>query len=222
LKFTFQFVAESTAIKDDKLTSDKDEKGSTDEDKASTDKDEKAPTEEDGGKLTIITEEVDDKIDPEFLCASCFQVEGEYRMFQTFNCRGTYGLVFCDECVDKMPSGFGKRLFCGNCRYCYFGKIKVKLGKKVRKDKKDKLLTCGRGCQGNWDVRCCCEINCPSKNSLAQLLACPQRVSTMAFWISNERDLQEHAVKGDFTCLDQFQFTDKDKIGIIATFQENS
>ena len=43
----------------------------------------------------------------------------------------------------------------------------------------------------------------------------------MAFWISNQYNLYVLAMKGDFTYLDQFDFTDEDKIGIIAAFQED-
>jgi hypothetical protein len=123
-----------------------------------------------------------------------------------------------------MPEDVKSRRWCGNCRSCYFGKIKVKLGKKGRKGKKEKkgkLLTCGRGCKGNWDVRCRCEINCPEKNSVAQFLACSQRISSMAFWIANEYELYKKAIEGDFTYLDQFDFSDEDKIGIITAFQED-
>ena len=47
----------------------------------------------------------------------------------------------------------------------------------------------GRLCTPDWDVRRCCEPNCPAKNSNAQLRACPMRVSTMVFHMGNNYDV---------------------------------
>lgn len=53
--------------------------------------------------------------------------------------------------------------------------------------------TCGRGCQQNWDVRCCCELNCPAKNSLLQFHKCPMRLNTTYFCIGNDREIYKLA-----------------------------
>ena len=53
--------------------------------------------------------------------------------------------------------------------------------------------TCGRGCSQNWDVRCCCELNCPAKNSLLQFHNCPMRLNTTYFCIGNDREIYKLA-----------------------------
>ena len=72
----------------------------------------------------------------------------------------------------------------------------------------------------NWDVRCCCELNCPKKNSKNQFLACPVNHYTMAFTIGNDSKLYTRAEKGDFTFLDKIGFTLKEKLDIIGIFQD--
>jgi len=58
--------------------------------------------------------------------------------------------------------------------------------------------TCGRGCADGWDVRMCCELNCPAKNSHAMFLACPMRISTFAFALGNDIVMYDRAVKNGF------------------------
>jgi len=158
------------------------------------------------------TDETDDKDK----CFACGEEEGDTRAFRWCLNKGP---PFCSGCADKLGA---ERIWCGLCTWCHHGKIKVKLvmqGHKPRKNK-SKLTTCGRGCQGDWDVRVRCEINCPAKNSVDQFLACPSRVSSMAFWIANEYELYKLAEEGDFTYLDQFAFTDEDKLEIIAKYHD--
>ena len=59
-------------------------------------------------------------------------------------------------------------------------------------EEQEVLTTCGRGCCGHWDVRCCCEPNCPQKNSMEQFNVCPMKLQTLAFHCGNEPDLSEH------------------------------
>lgn len=75
-------------------------------------------------------------------------------------------------------------------------------------------------CAPNWDVRCCCEPNCPQKNTHEQLRVCPMRISTMAFHLGNgDRHLKADA--GDFTYLDQFKFKEADKVKMIQAYKDN-
>ena len=53
-------------------------------------------------------------------------------------------------------------------------------------EEEEELTTCGRGCLPDWDIRCCCEPNCPAKNSMKQFNACPQKVETLFGHITNE------------------------------------
>ena len=45
---------------------------------------------------------------------------------------------------------------------------------------------CGRGCDQDWDVRCCCELDCPSKNTNEQFYKCPMKLNTIHFHIGND------------------------------------
>lgn len=53
------------------------------------------------------------------------------------------------------------------------------------------LSSCGRGCQSHWDVRCCCELDCSGKNSIAQFNACPVMLSSLYFLFGNDEGLYE-------------------------------
>ena len=48
------------------------------------------------------------------------------------------------------------------------------------------LSSCGRGCQSHWDVRCRCELACPTKNSIAQFNACPVMVDSLSEFLQND------------------------------------
>lgn len=78
----------------------------------------------------------------------------------------------------------------------------------------------GRGCAPDWDVRCCCEPNCPQKNTHKQLRVCPMRVSTMVSLLGNDYALYHKALAGDFTYLDQFKFKEADKAKMIQAFKD--
>ena len=77
------------------------------------------------------------------------------------------------------------------------------------------MPTCGRRCQPNWDVRCCCELNCPKKNTSKQFYCCPQRIQTYSFHVSNDYDLQKKVDRLDFSFLSQTRFNENEKIEII-------
>jgi hypothetical protein len=50
-------------------------------------------------------------------------------------------------------------------------------------------MSCGRYCKFNWDTRCCCEPNCPKKNSITQFNNCSQKINTLYFHIFNNYDI---------------------------------
>ena len=81
-------------------------------------------------------------------------------------------------------------------------------------------MTCGRGCSGNWDVRCCCEYNCPAKNSNLQFYRCPMMINTICFHMDNDYELYMCVEEGDFDFLQTyFKIDDKDTIEeIINTY----
>lgn len=79
---------------------------------------------------------------------------------------------------------------------------------------------CGRGCREGWDVRCCCEPNCPKKNSHAQFLRCPMRIETMVFHITNNQEWEEEAQKGRWSFLAPFRFTKTDMDEIKRLWME--
>jgi len=130
--------------------------------------------------------------------------------------------LYCGDCYSAMPVDVEERKWCGACKTCAFGKVKVKLGKKARKGKgkKAKLSTCGRDCKPSQDIRARCYVR-GNGNTLAQFLACPSRVDTMAWHIANEYGLYKLAEQGDFTYLDQFDLTDEDKMAIISSFYQD-
>ena len=47
-------------------------------------------------------------------------------------------------------------------------------------------MACGRLCNDDWDVRCCCEPNCPTKNSMKQFNKCKQKIGTLYFALFND------------------------------------
>ena len=83
--------------------------------------------------------------------------------------------------------------------------------------------TCGRGCAPSWDVRCCCEINCPSKNSDIMFSRCPMRVSTFFFTLRNDYDMNNRATKfGGIQemCLEA-GLTEDDAAEVIVLWKED-
>jgi len=63
---------------------------------------------------------------------------------------------------------------------------------------------CGRGCQPHWDVRCCCEWNCPSKNTKKQFMACQQKLSTIYFMLGNDYGLYTLVEEGEWDEIKRF------------------
>ena len=86
------------------------------------------------------------------------------------------------------------------------------------------LKTCGRGCAEGWDVRCCCERNCPSKNTVDQFLACPMRISTLWFTMQNDYALYLLIEKGGLETVNhlarEFGFSKEDAVLVCAKYIE--
>ena len=62
-------------------------------------------------------------------------------------------------------------------------------------DEAKALMTCGRGCEKNWDVRACCEPNCAAKNSMDEFNACPMKLNTLYLLAHNEYDVYSQLVE---------------------------
>ena len=45
---------------------------------------------------------------------------------------------------------------------------------------------CSRGCQPDFDVRVCCELDCPKKNTNKQFKYCAVKLFTITWTIQNE------------------------------------
>ena len=56
---------------------------------------------------------------------------------------------------------------------------------------------------------------------MPQLLRCPMRIENMAWHMANDYDANKLAEKGDFSYLDQFGFSEKDKEEMIALYMED-
>lgn len=84
-------------------------------------------------------------------------------------------------------------------------------------------LNCGRGCSTGWDVRCCCEFNCPAKNSNLQFHRCPMMINTVVFHIGNDYGLYSCAIEDNFDfLLDYFEIDcEETQKKIIALFKED-
>ena len=87
-------------------------------------------------------------------------------------------------------------------------------------DEYDEFINNNRKCQckAGMDVRVMCEPECKTKNSLRQFQKCPMRLSTMDFWICNQQDLYEKAMKYDFTFLRKYGLSNEDDSKIIKEF----
>ena len=81
---------------------------------------------------------------------------------------------------------------------------------------------CGRGCQSGWDVRCCCEPDCPAKNTLQQFLACPMRIPTAVFHMGNDRERYERACAGDYGYFEEIGLRGDDLNEAIAEYKEDN
>lgn len=82
------------------------------------------------------------------------------------------------------------------------------------------MVSCGRGCDSHWDVRCCCEPDCHAKNTLEQFRNCPMMVSTMLFHISNNYNWYRASERGDWSFLDRFRFSESAINDIKAAYYE--
>ena len=60
-------------------------------------------------------------------------------------------------------------------------------------------MACGRMCSNNWDVRCCCEPNCPERNTTKQFNQCPQTISTLHFSLYNDYNIYEYLERRENT-----------------------
>lgn len=65
-------------------------------------------------------------------------------------------------------------------------------------------MDCGRGCKENWDVRCCCEFNCPAKNSNLQFYRCNMMINTIVFHIGNDYSLYSMAEENNFSFIEDY------------------
>ena len=63
--------------------------------------------------------------------------------------------------------------------------------------------SCYRGCSGGWDIRQCCELDCPKKNTNRQFRYCPMKLSTIAFTLGNDRGLYEIVQNNDWSIIKQ-------------------
>ena len=83
--------------------------------------------------------------------------------------------------------------------------------------------TCGRGCQQNWDVRCCCELNCYLKNSNKQFYKCPMKLNTTYFHICNNIEYYEYATDNNWKKLKQiFNLNNKELLHIKNLWEEDN
>ena len=64
-------------------------------------------------------------------------------------------------------------------------------------------------------MRCCCEPNCPSKNTVEQLRVCLKRVDTMVFHLGH--NMVE--VSDAEAWLDDFGFSDEDKAKMVCQYK---
>jgi len=86
----------------------------------------------------------------------------------------------------------------------------------------------GCSCKPNYDIRCTCrppmldDDNFPyfvysenfKGNNFTDFQLCPERLSTTIWWISNEEEWYEKAVKGDFKFLKKILRNKQDRIKV--------
>ena len=77
-------------------------------------------------------------------------------------------------------------------------------------------------CKSGMDVKDLCEPECLTKNSLKQFQKCPMRLSTMNFWICNQTNLYERAVRYDFSFLERYGLPKEENRVIMKTFMEEN
>ena len=65
-------------------------------------------------------------------------------------------------------------------------------------------MSCERNCKPTWDVRCCCEYNCPKKNTNKQFFSCPQKIPTICFSLGNDYALYKKVETGDWSYIKKY------------------
>ena len=84
-------------------------------------------------------------------------------------------------------------------------------------------MNCGRGCTNGWDVRCCCEFNCPQKNSNLQFKRCNMKINTIIFTIGNDSELYNCAYNDNFYKIQEFfDLTDNEITEIRNLWKEEN
>ena len=66
------------------------------------------------------------------------------------------------------------------------------------------MNSCNRGCSSGWDVRCCCELNCPKKNTNEQFNDCPMKLNTIYFHIGNDYGLYNIAINNEWNIIKDY------------------
>lgn len=85
------------------------------------------------------------------------------------------------------------------------------------------MVSCQRGCSGNWDVRCCCELNCPKKNTNKQFYNCPMKLSTITFHLGNDYGLYTHAENNEWGPIKKvFKLTKKELDEVKKMYKEKN
>jgi hypothetical protein len=75
-------------------------------------------------------------------------------------------------------------------------------------------------CKPDFDVRCCCEYNCPSKNTIWDFQLCPMRIQTTIFTINNDYNFYCMAQKNDFKFLRKLLKNSEDRKEVIKLYKE--
>jgi len=70
-------------------------------------------------------------------------------------------------------------------------------------------------CNNSYDVRCCCELNCKSKNSNKQFYNCPMKLSTIYFTLGNDYDLYNKVNNGDWNYIKKYFKLNKNELNYI-------
>jgi hypothetical protein len=68
---------------------------------------------------------------------------------------------------------------------------------------KGSTKSCYRGCSGDWDIRQCCEHDCPKKNTNRQFRYCPMKLSTIGFILTNDQGLNELVQNKEWNIIKQ-------------------
>ena len=84
-------------------------------------------------------------------------------------------------------------------------------------------MSCNRGCSGNWDVRCCCELNCPKKNTNKQFYNCPMKINTIKFHLGNDIGLYNTVCNDEWDVIQKtFNIDDKELDNLMDEWYEDN